>query len=62
MGYIIGLLKSMKRTIREEGVFKKPSKIGTRTRRNVKFGNNVHKRLKNQEILCILKYLSFLWQ
>ena len=39
-----------------------PSKIGTRTRRNVKFGNNVHNYLKNQEMLCILKYFSFLCQ
>ena len=31
-------------------MFQKPSKIGTTTRKNVKFGNNVHNYLKNQEI------------
>ena len=28
----------------------------------MKFGNNVHNYLKNQEMLCILKYFSFLCQ
>ena len=36
-----------------------PFKIGTRTRRNLKFGNNVHNYLNNQEMSCILKYFSF---
>ena len=43
-------------------MFRKPFKIGMRTRRNFKFGNNVHKYLTNQEMLCILKYFSFLCQ
>ena len=48
--------------IREEGGVLKPSKIRTRTRRNFKFGNNVHNYLKNHEMLSILKYFSFLCQ
>ena len=32
------------------------------TSRNVKFGNNVHNYLENQEMLCILKDFSFLCQ
>ena len=36
--------------------------MGTRTRRNFKFGSNAHNYLKNQEMSCILKYFSFLCQ
>ena len=31
----------------------------TRTHRNVKFGNDVHNYLKNQEMSCILFFLVF---
>ena len=43
-------------------MFQKASKIGTKTRRNVKFVNNIHNYLKNQEMSSILKYFSFLCQ
>ena len=43
-------------------MFLEPSKIGTRTRRDFEFGNNVHNYLKNQEMLCNVKHFSFLCQ
>ena len=33
-----------------------------RIRKNVKFANNVHNHLKNQEMSRVLKYFSFLCQ
>ena len=44
--------------IREEGGVLNPCKIVAGTRRNLKFGKNVHNYLKNQEVSRILRYFE----